>query len=66
VTRGGPDQQLFDPKLTVFLTDLQVCRTVRGEFMDTSRPPACSPAWVVGQVHPEFRVEVEALAVVSA
>jgi enamine deaminase RidA (YjgF/YER057c/UK114 family) len=55
-------------KLTVFLTDLAdlpVFRTVRDEFVDTSRPPACSLVQVAALVHPEFRVEIDALAIVS-
>ncbi|WP_042412705.1 RidA family protein [Streptacidiphilus anmyonensis] len=55
-------------KLTVFLTDLAdlpVFRTVRDEFVDTGRPPACSLVQVAALVHPEFRVEIDALAVVS-
>jgi enamine deaminase RidA (YjgF/YER057c/UK114 family) len=55
-------------KLTVFLTDLgdlAIFRTVRDEFVDTTRPPACSLVRVAGLVHPEFRVEIDALAVVS-
>lgn len=55
-------------KLTVFLTDLAdlpLFRTVRDEFVDTTRPPACSLVQVAALVHPEFRVEVDALAIVS-
>ncbi|GAA1370791.1 RidA family protein [Streptomyces beijiangensis] len=53
-------------KLTVFLTDLAdlgAFRKVRDEFIDVERPPACSLVQVVGLVHPAFRVEIEALAV---
>ncbi|WP_236653196.1 RidA family protein [Streptacidiphilus melanogenes] len=55
-------------KLTVFLTDLAdlpIFRAVRDEFVDTGRPPACSLVQVAALVHPEFRVEIDALAVVS-
>ncbi|MEV0094271.1 RidA family protein [Streptomyces sp. NPDC050738] len=54
-------------KLTVFLTDLAdlgAFRAVRDEFIDVERPPACSLVQVVGLVHPAFRVEIDALAVV--
>jgi enamine deaminase RidA (YjgF/YER057c/UK114 family) len=56
-------------KLTVFLTDLADLphfRAVRDEFVDTSRPPACSLVQVSALVNPEFRVEIDALAIVSA
>lgn len=52
-------------KLTVFLTDLgdlPAFRTVRDEFVDVERPPASSLVQVRGLVHPQFRVEIEALA----
>jgi enamine deaminase RidA (YjgF/YER057c/UK114 family) len=55
-------------KLTVFLTDLAdlpVFRAVRDEFVDTTRPPACSLVQVSALVHPAFRAEVDALAVLS-
>lgn len=54
-------------KLTVYLTDLAdlpVFRRVRDEHQDAERPPACSLVKVAGLVHPGFRVEVDALAVV--
>ena len=53
-------------KLTVFLTDLgdlAAFRTARDEFIDVTRPPASSLVQVAGLVHPGFRVEIEALAV---
>ncbi|WP_030672112.1 RidA family protein [Streptomyces rimosus] len=53
-------------KLTVYLTDLEdlpTFRRVRDEHQDARRPPACSLVRVAGLVHPDFRVEVEALAV---
>ncbi|SEK23058.1 RidA family protein [Streptacidiphilus jiangxiensis] len=55
-------------KLTVYLTDLAdlpLFRTVRDEFVDTARPPACSLVQISALVHPDFRVEVDALAIVS-
>jgi reactive intermediate/imine deaminase len=55
-------------KLTVFLTnmgDLADFRAVRDEFIDPRRPPASSLVQVSGLVHPAFRVEIEALAVVG-
>jgi enamine deaminase RidA (YjgF/YER057c/UK114 family) len=55
-------------KLTVFLTnmgDLADFRSVRDEFFDPERPPASSLVQVSGLVHPAFRVEIEALAVVA-
>jgi len=56
-------------KLTVFLIDLGdlgVFRAVRDEHIDTARPPASSLVQVAGLVHPAFRVEIEALAALSA
>ncbi|WP_405783572.1 RidA family protein [Streptomyces sp. NBC_00859] len=53
-------------KLTVYLTDLDdlgAFRTVRDEHQDAERPPACSLVRVAGLVHPDFRVEIDALAV---
>ncbi|MFI7540947.1 RidA family protein [Actinoplanes sp. NPDC049599] len=55
-------------KLTVFLTnmgDLGDFRAVRDEFIDPRRPPASSLVQVSGLVHPGFRIEIEALAVVG-
>ena len=52
-------------KLTVYLTDLgdlEVFRRVRDEFISPDRPPASSLVRVSGLVHPEFRIEIEALA----
>ncbi|MFI5982499.1 RidA family protein [Streptomyces sp. NPDC051555] len=54
-------------KLTVYLTDLQdlpAFRRVRDEHQNPAHPPACSLVQVVGLVHPAFRVEIEAWAVV--
>lgn len=53
-------------KLTVYLTDLAdlpVFRQVRDEYILADRPPASSLVQVSGLVRPEFRVEVDALAV---
>jgi reactive intermediate/imine deaminase len=53
-------------KLTVFLTDLAdlpAFRQVRDEYLAADRPPASSLVRVAGLVHPEARVEIEALAV---
>jgi reactive intermediate/imine deaminase len=55
-------------KLTVFLTDLAdlaAYRAVRDEYVSAERPPASSLVQVRGLVHPDFRVEVEALAVLG-
>lgn len=53
-------------KLTVYLTDLDdlgAFRSVRDAYQDAAHPPACSLVKVAGLVHPDFRVEIEALAV---
>ena len=55
-------------KLTVYLVDIEdrmAFRAVRDEFVDVQRPPASSLVQVSGLVHPAFRVEVDALAVVE-
>ena len=55
-------------KLTVYLTDLAdvpAFRQVRDEYVSADRPPASSLVQVAGLVHPEARVEIEALAVTS-
>jgi enamine deaminase RidA (YjgF/YER057c/UK114 family) len=52
-------------KLTVYLTDLAdlpVFRRVRDEYVSADNPPASSLVQVAGLVHPEARVEIEALA----
>jgi enamine deaminase RidA (YjgF/YER057c/UK114 family) len=53
-------------KLTVYPTDLAdlgaFCR-MRDEYIRVDQPPACSLVQVVGLVHPAFRVEIDALAV---
>jgi enamine deaminase RidA (YjgF/YER057c/UK114 family) len=53
-------------KLTVYLTDLAdlpVFRQVRDEYVPVGHLPASSLVQVAGLVHPEARVEIEALAV---
>ncbi|AUG77933.1 endoribonuclease L-PSP [Kitasatospora sp. MMS16-BH015] len=53
-------------KLTVYLTDLAdlpAFRKVRDEHQRADRAPACSLVKVAGLVHPDFRVEIDALAV---
>lgn len=55
-------------KLTVYLVDLgdlPAFRSVRDQFVDTRQPPASSLVQVSGLVHPGFRVEVDALAVLA-
>jgi reactive intermediate/imine deaminase len=52
-------------KLTVYLTDLAdlpAFRQVRAEYVSADHPPASSLVQVAGLVHPEARVEIEALA----
>ena len=52
-------------KLTVYLTDiadLQAFRQVRDEYISAERPPASSLVQVSRLVHPDFRVDIEALA----
>jgi reactive intermediate/imine deaminase len=56
-------------KLTVFLTDLAdlpAFRLVRDEYFAADQRPASSLVQVAGLVHPEARIEVEALAVTPA
>ena len=53
-------------KLTVYLTDLgdlAEFRRVRDEYITLDRPPTSSLVQVSGLVRPEFRIEVDALAV---
>jgi reactive intermediate/imine deaminase len=55
-------------KLTVYLTDLAdlpAFRRVRDEYVSADHPPASSLVQVAGLVHPEARVEIEAMAVTS-
>jgi enamine deaminase RidA (YjgF/YER057c/UK114 family) len=52
-------------KLTVYLTDradLPVFRRVRDEVLPEGPPPASTLVYVAGLVHPDMRVEIEALA----
>jgi reactive intermediate/imine deaminase len=54
-------------KLTVFLTDMDdlgAFRRVRDEFISPATPPASSLVQVGRLVHPAFRVEIDALAVI--
>ncbi|MEV0566822.1 RidA family protein [Dactylosporangium sp. NPDC050588] len=53
-------------KLTVYLTDradLAAFRRVRDRHIDLARPPASTLVLVHGLIDPEFRVEIDALAV---
>ena len=55
-------------KLTVYLTDLAdlaAFRQVRDEYLPAGHAPASSLVQVAALVHPEARVEIEALAVTS-
>jgi enamine deaminase RidA (YjgF/YER057c/UK114 family) len=55
-------------KLTFFVVDmaeLDTVRTVRNEFVDTSRPPTSSLVQVSGLVRPELLIEIEAVAHVA-
>ncbi|MET7282338.1 RidA family protein [Kribbella sp. NPDC005582] len=54
-------------KLGCFLTDmagLPALRTVRDEYIDTTKPPASTAVQVVGLFRPEALIEVEAYAVI--
>ena len=54
-------------KLTVYLTDLadlDAFRQVRDGYIAQDRPPASTLVQVSRLVHPEFRVEIDALAAV--
>jgi hypothetical protein len=42
----------------------RVFRRVRDEYISLDRPPASSLVQVSGLVNPEFRMEIEALAVI--
>lgn len=55
-------------KLTYFLrdiADLEAVRAVRDRFLDPQRLPASSLVQVAGLVHPDFRVEIDAVAVID-
>lgn len=52
-------------KLNVYLTDLsdlEVFRSVRDEYISPANPPASSLVQVKGLVNPAFRVEIDAVA----
>jgi len=52
-------------KLTIFAVDvaeLETIRAVRDEFVDTAKPPTSSLVQVAGLVHPDWLIEVEAVA----
>jgi enamine deaminase RidA (YjgF/YER057c/UK114 family) len=52
-------------KLTIFVAaepELEILRTVRDEFVETSRPPTSSLVRVAGLVRPDLLLEVEAVA----
>lgn len=56
-------------KLTIFLTDMDdlgAFRQARDEVFNADAPPASSLVRVAGLVNPEFRIEVEAVAVLPA
>jgi enamine deaminase RidA (YjgF/YER057c/UK114 family) len=53
-------------KITVYLTDradLAAFRRARDRFVAGSRPPASTLVFVRGLVDPEFRVEIDAVAI---
>lgn len=47
------------------LADLDEVRAVRDRFVDVARPPASSLVQVVGLVHPDLRLEIDAVAVID-
>jgi enamine deaminase RidA (YjgF/YER057c/UK114 family) len=52
-------------KLTVYVVDLAglpAFRTVRDEFVNLQAPPTSSLVQVAGLVHPDFLIEIEAVA----
>ena len=54
-------------KLNYYLTDmagLPALRTVRDEYVDTTRPPASTAVQVVALFRPEALIEIEAYAVI--
>lgn len=56
-------------KLTFYVTDtseLATVRVVRDEFVNVERPPTSSLVQVAGLIRPEFLIEIEAVAAVSA
>jgi reactive intermediate/imine deaminase len=56
-------------KLTFYLTDLAdlpAVRAVRDRYLDPDRLPASSLVKVAGLVHPDFRIEIDAVASIEA
>lgn len=54
-------------KLTFYLVDtkdLPTVRAVRDRHVDVARPPASSAVQVAALVHPDFRIEIDAVAVI--
>lgn len=47
------------------MADLAEVRTVRDRFLDPAQLPASSLVQVAGLVHPDFRIEIDAVAVVD-
>jgi enamine deaminase RidA (YjgF/YER057c/UK114 family) len=47
------------------LADLDAVRTVRDRFLDPAHLPASSLVQVAGLVHPDFRIEIDAVAVID-
>jgi enamine deaminase RidA (YjgF/YER057c/UK114 family) len=47
------------------IADLDEVRTVRDRFLDPARLPASSLVQVAGLVHPDFRIEIDAVAVIE-
>jgi len=55
-------------KLTIYVVDLSgvaAVRAARDEFIDRAAPPTSSLVQVAGLVHPDFLLEVEAVAAVA-
>ena len=55
-------------KLTYFLrdiADLDEVRAVRDRFVDPGRLPASSLVQVAGLAHPDFRIEIDAVAAID-
>lgn len=55
-------------KLTIYLVDLNdlpAARAARDQHIDTHQPPTSSLVQVAGLVHPSFRIEIDAIAVVE-
>jgi enamine deaminase RidA (YjgF/YER057c/UK114 family) len=47
------------------IADLGAVRTVRDRFLDPARLPASSLVQVAGLVHPDFLIEIDAVAVID-